>query len=125
MVFHVRLLNRAGQRIAHFARLTIVALGAVALMFLALDRMPTDGRNVKADRQFSIAPIRDAAILPQLCAHRIVGDERKRLGTDLPRALTALFSKGITCFDADIVRCAPLRLETQWRGHLQSVTTQI
>eukprot|EP00892_Ulva_mutabilis_P010388 jgi/Ulvmu1/7721/UM039_0027.1 len=42
--------------------------------------------------------------LPTLCSHRIVGDEVERLSGQPLRAMAKLFSEGIYCFDADVVR---------------------
>jgi hypothetical protein len=86
-------------------RWQLVVLAGVALVFLICMVAPVD---IGSAKEFSVS-----RRVPGLCAHRIVGNESGELGAYLIPALTTLANKGISCFDADIVRCVRTKAPTR------------
>lgn len=76
--------------------LSCVACAYVAWMSLRIGRTSASGVSATAPCL--------AEHYPTLCAHRIVGDEVDLLSGQPLRGMAKLFSEGIYCFDADVVR---------------------
>ena len=77
--------------------LASLACGYVAWMVLI--------RNSPASNVFATG-VCTPSTYPTLCSHRIVGDEVDKLSGQPLKAISRLFTEGIYCFDADVVRCS-------------------